>query len=95
MIYFTSDLHFYHDRLMLHVNRPFHNFEEMNKKLIYNWNKKVDALDELYVLGDATLKGPNYAMQILRQLNGKIYLIKGNHDQFVEKKALIKISLYG
>jgi calcineurin-like phosphoesterase family protein len=29
MIYFTSDLHFYHDNIIRHTNRPYHGFEEM------------------------------------------------------------------
>ncbi len=86
MIYFTSDLHFYHDNIISHTNRPFKNSKEMNHKLVGNWNRKVASQDEVYILGDVTMKGPVYAEEILSQLRGRKYLIKGNHDKFVEHR---------
>lgn len=85
MIYFTSDLHFYHDNVIKHQNRPFLNVEEMNQSLIYNWNKKVGISDEIYILGDVTMKGTTYIQELLAQLNGYKYLIKGNHDRFADQ----------
>lgn len=84
MIYFTSDLHFFHDNIINHTKRPFHNSEEMNEKLIKNWNLKISFNDEVYILGDITMKGPHLASEILSKLNGKKYLIRGNHDHFVD-----------
>jgi len=85
MIYFTADLHFYHENVIKHANRPFSSIEEMNKILIRNWNKRICAADEVYILGDVTMKGATYVMETLTQLNGRKYLIKGNHDRFVEQ----------
>ena len=90
MIYFTSDLHFYHDNVIKHANRPFLNAQEMNQTLMSNWNRKVTASDEIYILGDVTMKGATYANEILAQLNGQKYLIKGNHDRFAEQQSLDK-----
>lgn len=87
MIYFTSDLHFYHKNVIKHVNRPFHSVEEMNEKLIKNWNNRIKSEDEVYILGDFTMKGTEYATDILRKLKGKKYLIKGNHDNFVNQET--------
>jgi len=56
----------------------------MNRTLIENWNRKVSAKDEIYILGDVTMQGPEYATEVLSQLKGRKYLIKGNHDRFVE-----------
>lgn len=84
MIYFTSDLHFYHDNVIRFAKRPYKNSEEMNNALIRNWNNRVGANDEIYILGDFTMKGSGLAMEILSQLKGKKHLIKGNHDAFVE-----------
>ena len=86
MIYFTADLHFYHDKIISHAHRPFRDSEEMNRALVRNWNRLVAPCDEVYILGDVTMKGPTLAMEILRQLGGRKYLIRGNHDQFVERK---------
>lgn len=87
MIYFTSDLHFYHEKVINFANRPFDNADEMNRVLIDNWNRTVSAKDEVYILGDVTMKGPEYATEVLSQLRGKKYLIKGNHDTFADKKT--------
>ncbi|ONI37824.1 hydrolase [Candidatus Epulonipiscium fishelsonii] len=83
MVYFTSDLHFYHEKIIKHTNRPFKNFEQMNNCLINNWNSKMTFQDEIYILGDFTMKGPQLATNILLQLKGKKHLICGNHDKFV------------
>ncbi|GFI23113.1 hypothetical protein IMSAGC011_01890 [Lachnospiraceae bacterium] len=84
MIYFTADLHFYHEKIIKHTQRPFHTVEEMNKSLIKNWNDKVTNKDEVYILGDFTMKGAEMASALLYSLKGKKYLIRGNHDNFVD-----------
>ena len=33
MIYFTSDLHFYHKNVIKHANGPYSDEDEMNKEL--------------------------------------------------------------
>lgn len=86
MIFFTSDLHFYHEKIIKHVNRPFYNQEEMNETLIKRWNQKIGNEDEVYILGDITMKGASYATEALKALKGKKYLVRGNHDKFVEKE---------
>ena len=58
----------------------------MNRKIIDNWNNIVKANDEVYILGDVTMKGASNANIVLSQLKGKKYLIKGNHDNFVEQE---------
>lgn len=87
MIYFTADLHFYHDNVIRHCNRPFDNAQQMNKALIENWNSIVTANDEIYILGDFTMKGAENANLVLSQLKGKKYLIRGNHDKFVDSET--------
>ncbi len=87
MIYFTSDLHFGHGNIISHADRPFASVDEMDRALIDNWNAKVTARDEVYVLGDITMRGVEYAMDKLSQLRGRIYLVKGNHDWFAEKNS--------
>lgn len=87
MIYFTSDLHFWHKNIIQLANRPFQTIEEMNRTLIQTWNSCVRKQDEVYILGDVTLAGPEKAMDVLCQLNGRKYLVKGNHDGFADKDS--------
>ena len=87
MIYFTADTHFFHSNIIRMGNRPFQSMEEMNQALIQNWNAKVSDNDDIYILGDLTLKGPSLTNELLRQLRGRKYLIRGNHDRFVDRQS--------
>ena len=51
MIYFTADLHFYHEKIIKHTKRSYHTVDEMNKSLIKRWNDKISYDDEVYILG--------------------------------------------
>lgn len=42
--------------------------------------------DEVYILGDVTMKNHTYAQEMLMKLKGRKYLIEGNHDRFVHQK---------
>lgn len=88
MIYFTADLHFYHEHIIKNTQRPFHTVEDMNKTLIRKWNDRVAPDDEIYILGDFIMKGVDKASAVLYSLKGKKYLIRGNHDNFADKAAL-------
>lgn len=78
--FFTSDTHFGHENIIRYCNRPFATTEEMNKALIHNWNKVVKPEDTVFHLGDFAIGGSAVWNDMLSALNGKIYLIKGNHD---------------
>ena len=81
MIYFTSDLHFNHDRDFIYVPRGFQSVDEMNQTLFKNWNETVTKDDDIYVLGDFFLGTDyEYIQNTLDLLNGKIHLVVGNHD---------------
>lgn len=80
-IYFTSDHHFGHTNILKYSNRPFSSVEEMNEELIKRWNSKIKPTDFVYHLGDVAMtKQPEILHDILHQLNGKIFLVKGNHE---------------
>lgn len=49
--------------------------------LINKWNETVRKQDTVYFLGDFCLKNKEYTENILRQLKGKKFLIRGNHDK--------------
>lgn len=81
MIYFTSDLHFNHDKAFVYKPRGFNSIEEMNETLIKNWNETVKTDDIVYVLGDFFLGSDlDFVTKTLYTLNGTINLIIGNHD---------------
>lgn len=52
----------------------------MNETIIANWNRVVDPEDIVFHLGDFCLGGSAEWVNVLNRLNGKIYLISGNHD---------------
>ena len=88
-VFFTSDMHIFHKNCIYFDNRPFKTVEEMNKELIERWNKKVSPEDVVYVLGDMIWKsGNDKAEEIIKSLNGKIVLIKGNHDMFIKNEKV-------
>ena len=78
-VWFTSDPHFGHRNIISYCNRPYANVEEMNAKLIENFNSVVSNDDTAYILGDVSL-GRNWVRECVPQLNGRKILIKGNHD---------------
>lgn len=53
----------------------------MNYALVNNWNKVITKKDEVYILGDISLS-QEMALDFLSKLNGKIYIVSGNHDNF-------------
>lgn len=77
-VFFTADNHFDHDAIRKYCNRPFPTREAMNQTLINNWNAVVAKDDIIYVLGDFSWSCPD---QFVRQLNGHIIFIEGNHDR--------------
>lgn len=87
MIHFTADTHFGHANVLGYEARPFRTVEEMDEALIRNWNAKVLPTDDIYILGDFTLKGPSLANELLERLHGRKFLIRGNHDGFADRKS--------
>jgi calcineurin-like phosphoesterase family protein len=79
--WFTADTHFGHENIIKYTNRPFDSASHMNEILIANWNSVVGPNDPVYHLGDFALSGVEACFSILKRLNGKIHLIKGNHEK--------------
>lgn len=82
MIWFTSDLHFNHSNILKYEaeTRPFATLNEMNEVIIKNWNDRVKPEDTIYVLGDLIMGQLEAGRECVERLNGKIILIRGNHD---------------
>lgn len=73
MLWFTADLHMDHNNIVVYEARPVYCFEYM----LELWNRRVKPDDEVKVLGDFIWRNHDYW---LPQFNGKIQLIRGNHD---------------
>lgn len=77
---YISDMHIAHKNVIMHDNRPFADTKEMHSVIIKNWNNAVDENDEVYILGDFAWKN-QVGSEVLSQLKGKKFLIRGNHDK--------------
>lgn len=87
MKYVISDHHWGHKNIIKFSNRPFDNLHHMENYMIDAWNSVVTDDDEVWHLGDISFKlNAKYLVNILDRLNGKIHLIRGNHD----KDSIIK-----
>lgn len=80
-IFVTSDLHLNHDKPFIYEPRGFNSIDEMNGAIVTRWNSIVSDGDIVYNLGDVFL-GANMpdSLNLITQLNGKIYYAYGNHD---------------
>lgn len=88
-VFFTSDLHFNHENVIRFDKRPWNTVEEMNHGLMERWNRKVQKGDLVYVLGDLFWKGDSkMVLEYLNNLNGQIYMIKGNHDRWLHNAGV-------
>lgn len=86
-ILYIADCHFYHDRICREMdNRGFPGFREMNEHMMKQWNRKVRPRDEVYILGDFSISRGDATEKVLDQLKGKLHLIVGNHDRYLEDK---------
>lgn len=104
-IFFTSDTHFGHTNIIKYCNRPFSCVEEHDETLIKNWNEKVGPNDIIFHLGDFAFGSEKQWMNYLDRLNGKKYLVIGNHDwrnltpgvcqRFVEVSQQMNINIEG
>ncbi len=84
MEWFTSDTHFWHKKILsMGVGRPqFKSIEDMEQRIIENWNRKVKPEDTVYILGDFCWGGNVKRIKgLLDSLNGKKTLVIGNHDR--------------
>lgn len=95
MKYYISDLHFYHKDLLTEMdNRPFQTVEEMHDFMIRAWNEKVNKRDEVFILGDISFGTAVETNEILDNLNGKLFLIRGNHDNRFLKKSEFRVERF-
>lgn len=79
--YFSSDLHFCHDRIIGYSVRPFKTVQEMNEKLVEHWNATVKPTDTVWCLGDVAMGAIEESLRLCSRLHGQKHLLCGNHDR--------------
>lgn len=81
-----ADHHFGHKNILT-FKRPdgtlirgavFKDIEEHDETIIANHNSVVGASDRVYLLGDVCIN--RRSLHLLGRLNGRLVLVKGNHD---------------
>lgn len=93
-IFIVSDLHFGHENILKHENRPFKTIEEMDSYIINYWNTLIDVYDTVYILGDLSWYKKDKTEEILKQLHGEKILVIGNHDNRFLKNTNFDRSLF-
>lgn len=83
--FWISDTHWFHKRILELTNRPFETLEEMNEALVKNWNERVTKSDIVYHLGDFSFGTRAQTEELIGRLRGQIHLIRGNHDEVLDK----------
>lgn len=87
MRYYIADPHFFHGALNTKMDRRgFESVEAMNEYMLRQWNRKVRKNDEVVILGDLSWGKAEETNELLERLNGRLYLIQGNHDRFLKNK---------
>jgi len=80
-LFFTSDEHYSHKRIIEYSNRPFSSVIEMNETLTQKHNALVTDKDLTIHAGDFTFeKDIDKVEQLISNLNGKHIFLKGSHD---------------
>lgn len=80
-VWLISDPHFGHDNIRMFENRPFASVKEMDESLIKEWNSVVKKDDKIFVLGDFSFHNKEKTKAIISRLNGRKFLVMGNHDK--------------
>lgn len=78
--WFSADLHLGHANIIDYCNRPFASVDEMNEAIIARWNERVAPGDTAWLLGDVAMGNRAETLPLLARLNGRKYLVAGNHD---------------
>jgi len=76
-VFLISDTHFNHEKIGIYCDRP----KDWQNIIIRNWNNIVNKNDVVLHLGDFGFGSKERVLEIRNELNGEIYMIKGNHDR--------------
>jgi calcineurin-like phosphoesterase family protein len=74
--FLTADTHFGHSKLLELQGRP----RDVDEIIVIEWNKLISKKDSVLHLGDLALTNKMATKVLTDRLNGKKFLIRGNHD---------------
>lgn len=89
-VYAIGDLHLGHKNIIELEDRPFPDLDVMHQTIIDHWNMAIGEEELVIVLGDVTFK-PQKGDEIVPQLNGTKWLIRGNHDKSIKDSRFKKM----
>ena len=96
-IWSTSDLHAFHDKIVDYCDRPI-NLKTNNEWILDTINSIVKPGDTVYHLGDLVGNRNGYKfpqlLELVSQFNGNWKMLKGNHDNEEQLKAICKTAGY-
>lgn len=89
-VFFISDTHFSHRNILTYepIRKDIfgvETVEQMDEKIIKNWNSTVSNDDLVWFLGDFAMGSRNHVVELGHKLNGHKYMIKGNHDIYPDQ----------
>lgn len=90
MNYFIGDQHYGHKNALSFDNRRFVDIETHDLYLTNRWNDVVGIDDDVYILGDISWYNSTKTIEIFSQLNGRLHLLKGNHDSRLLKNRELR-----
>lgn len=80
----TADWHLLDENIIKYCNRPFGNTNHLKKVLIRNVNEACGPEDDLWIIGDFSMRGVsyrNYHNDVIERIKCRVHLIVGNHDK--------------
>ena len=72
-----SDTHFFHENIGRYCDRP----DGWQETIIENWNRLIQPEEVVFQVGDLALGKHENLEGLAPLLNGKLYLMRGNHDR--------------
>lgn len=82
--WFTSDTHLMHEGIMRHepeMRGGYKDVQEMTEEVIVRHNEMVRPNDIVFFLGDVALGKIADSLPMIAIMNGRKFLIPGNHDR--------------
>ena len=90
--HFYSDPHFGHANIIKYADRPFANVQEMEDVFIQRYNETVSPEQTCFWVGDCSFRIERFA-EIMKKLNGRKLLVRGNHDKSASTMARLGFDL--